>query len=134
MSSCPNCRKPLPRCSLCLQHMGTASERPIGGIRAPHTQNSTEENSSDFGTSEGSSKTLSSFSTWFTWCHTCRHGGHANHIIQWFRFVFFLVFFSTFLKFILKSMFIIATCFLSIFFNIDIIKLIFYSLIFQRTF
>lgn len=25
MSSCPNCRKPLPRCSLCLLHMGTAT-------------------------------------------------------------------------------------------------------------
>lgn len=25
LSSCPNCRKPLPRCSLCLLHMGTTN-------------------------------------------------------------------------------------------------------------
>jgi hypothetical protein len=25
---CPGCRKPLPRCSLCLVHMGTPSTQP----------------------------------------------------------------------------------------------------------
>ncbi|KAG5872709.1 hypothetical protein JTB14_008803 [Gonioctena quinquepunctata] len=59
LSSCPNCRKPLPRCSICLQYMGTT-------------------------TNESSSKSTP-FDEWFTWCQTCRHGGHAGHLCEWFR-------------------------------------------------
>ncbi|XP_046467941.1 GATOR2 complex protein MIOS [Neodiprion pinetum] len=70
MSSCPSCRKPLPRCAICLMHMGTASGLQTGGT----TPNRGEEDSK-----------LTEFSSWFTWCQTCRHGGHANHITHWFR-------------------------------------------------
>ncbi|KAJ8938879.1 hypothetical protein NQ318_016083 [Aromia moschata] len=59
MSSCPNCRKPLPRCAICLMHMGTT-------------------------TGESDSLKLAEFDNWFTWCQTCRHGGHAGHMTQWF--------------------------------------------------
>ncbi|XP_074036422.1 GATOR complex protein mio [Leptinotarsa decemlineata] len=59
LSSCPNCRKPLPRCAICLQYMGTT-------------------------TGESSSKSKP-FEEWFTWCQTCRHGGHAGHICDWFE-------------------------------------------------
>ncbi|KAL0278558.1 UNVERIFIED_CONTAM: hypothetical protein PYX00_000352 [Menopon gallinae] len=62
MSSCPNCRKPLPRCAICLVHMGT----PITGIN------------------KESDKKTSDLLSWFTWCQTCRHGGHAGHISHWF--------------------------------------------------
>ncbi|XP_059475462.1 GATOR complex protein MIOS-B isoform X2 [Neocloeon triangulifer] len=66
ISSCPNCRKPLPRCAICLVHMGTPSgARSLG--RMPQDEK------------------LSEFSSWFTWCQTCRHGGHVNHMSQWFR-------------------------------------------------
>jgi len=58
ISSCPNCRKPLPRCSLCLLPLGCS--------------NPTE------------SSKFSGFSQWFTWCQTCRHGGHAQHMMDWF--------------------------------------------------
>lgn len=64
LSSCPNCRKPLPRCSLCLLHMGT----PINTLN-----NSTT----------GSWKS-NKFSKWFSWCQTCRHGGHTEHLSLWF--------------------------------------------------
>lgn len=57
LSCCPNCRKPLPRCAICLMHLGTSIEDDKG----------------------------SDFDIWFTWCQTCRHGGHASHIINWFR-------------------------------------------------
>jgi hypothetical protein len=59
-TSCPSCRKPLPRCSLCLLHMTT-------------------------GCSKVKSNGSNQFSQWFTWCQTCRHGGHATHIMEWFQ-------------------------------------------------
>lgn len=65
MSACPNCRKPLPRCAICLMHMGTTT-----GL------SSTNENDNR----------LAEFSNWFTWCQTCRHGGHASHMIHWFKY------------------------------------------------
>ncbi|XP_035227424.1 GATOR complex protein MIOS-like isoform X2 [Stegodyphus dumicola] len=69
ISCCPGCRKPLPRCSLCLSHMGT----PAG----LHWQRPAD-NSSD-------RKKLTDFSNWLTWCQTCRHGGHSVHILTWFE-------------------------------------------------
>lgn len=62
MSSCPNCRKPLPRCAICLAHMGTSLN--IG--------------------EKFSDKKVADLSSWFTWCQSCRHGGHAGHINNWF--------------------------------------------------
>ncbi|KAK9890772.1 hypothetical protein WA026_012117 [Henosepilachna vigintioctopunctata] len=64
VSSCPNCRKPLPRCAICLMHMGSKTE----------SLNSDIENN----------KVLE-FAHWFTWCQTCRHGGHASHMVHWFK-------------------------------------------------
>ncbi|CAL1286700.1 unnamed protein product [Larinioides sclopetarius] len=69
ISCCPGCRKPLPRCSLCLCHMGT----PAG----LHWQRQI-----DMGSER---KKLSDFSDWLTWCQTCRHGGHSVHILEWFK-------------------------------------------------
>ncbi|KAI8616301.1 hypothetical protein BC830DRAFT_1118488 [Chytriomyces sp. MP71] len=65
-NGCPHCRKPLPRCALCLMHMGipTAS----GGVSVG-----------------GGGTKLSKFEAWFTWCQTCRHGGHADHMKKWFQ-------------------------------------------------
>lgn len=64
LSSCPNCRKPLPRCSLCLLHMGTTTTsgfyNPVGIKSKP-------------------------FQKWFSWCQTCRHGGHTDHLAEWFK-------------------------------------------------
>jgi len=69
IQSCPSCKKPLPRCAVCLVNMGTASgttghnPEMKPGIRDAK---------------------LSQFNSWFTWCQTCRHGGHASHLIDWF--------------------------------------------------
>ncbi|CAH0555566.1 unnamed protein product [Brassicogethes aeneus] len=60
ISSCPNCRKPLPRCAICLMYMGTT-------------------------TGEIEKSKMVDFDSWFTWCQTCRHGGHAEHMLQWFK-------------------------------------------------
>ncbi|KAM0726260.1 GATOR2 complex protein MIOS-B [Formica fusca] len=72
MTACPNCRKPLPRCAICLMHMGTVS----GLQTAPSPGGSR---------SEECDSRLTEFNSWFTWCLTCKHGGHSEHIAQWFR-------------------------------------------------
>lgn len=69
MSACPGCRKPLPRCAICLLHMGTVS-----GLQMTTNSSRNEEDNK-----------LTEFNNWFTWCQTCRHGGHANHITHWFE-------------------------------------------------
>nr|XP_022917672.1 GATOR complex protein MIOS-A isoform X1 [Onthophagus taurus] len=65
MSACPACRKPLPRCAICLMHMGTTT--------GDHLQ------------MDNDGMKVADFSHWFTWCQTCRHGGHASHMLQWFK-------------------------------------------------
>ncbi|BES96654.1 missing oocyte, meiosis regulator, homolog (Drosophila) [Nesidiocoris tenuis] len=68
VSCCPNCRKPQPRCSICLINMGTPSQS----------------DASNCNSNNGGMK-INTFSSWYTWCQTCRHGGHSKHIIQWFE-------------------------------------------------
>lgn len=65
LSSCPHCRKPLPRCSLCLLHMGT-----ITGFQSQ--------------SQSGVGWQSRLFAKWFSWCQTCRHGGHTEHLAEWF--------------------------------------------------
>ncbi|CAG9761033.1 unnamed protein product [Ceutorhynchus assimilis] len=60
LTGCPHCRKPLPRCIICLMTMGTS----ISDIDCISPQ---------------------SFDNWFTWCQSCRHGGHSRHITNWFK-------------------------------------------------
>ncbi|XP_005181479.1 GATOR complex protein MIOS [Musca domestica] len=69
LSSCPSCRKPLPRCSLCLLHMGTTLNAYTAGE----------------GGNESQGVPSKPFSKWFSWCQTCRHGGHTEHLMQWFK-------------------------------------------------
>jgi hypothetical protein len=64
LSSCPNCRKPLPRCSLCLLHMGTSLP------------------SNFYNPTNIKSRNIKS---WFTFCQSCRHGGHQVHVSEWFK-------------------------------------------------
>lgn len=68
LSSCPSCRKPLPRCSLCLMHMGTTLGLSL-------------QNPTGHACYGWQSKP---FSKWFSWCQSCRHGGHTEHLTQWF--------------------------------------------------
>eukprot|EP00058_Branchiostoma_floridae_P009637 XP_002595125.1 hypothetical protein BRAFLDRAFT_67907 [Branchiostoma floridae] len=74
ISSCPGCRKPLPRCALCLMNMGTASG-------TNHAAKPNKEEKQDYSKEAKQNK----FGSWFTWCQTCRHGGHADHMMEWFR-------------------------------------------------
>lgn len=70
--SCPACRKPLPRCTVCLVNMGSHSGYLIGANHhLPSAKNKV-------GTK------VTPFKNFFTWCQLCRHGGHADHIQDWF--------------------------------------------------
>ncbi|KAI9027046.1 hypothetical protein DFJ74DRAFT_662896 [Hyaloraphidium curvatum] len=109
--ACPTCRKPLPRCSLCLMPMGTwptSLDTVPGGATAgagllsaaaspansppktPIAIVSTASRSSIKKapldpTSMGPGPTVpSGFDAWFTWCVRCRHGGHNVHVREWF--------------------------------------------------
>ncbi|XP_028926405.1 GATOR complex protein MIOS isoform X2 [Ornithorhynchus anatinus] len=73
VTSCPGCRKPLPRCALCLINMGTPVSSCPGGSRSDEKVDLSKD------------KKLAQFNNWFTWCHNCRHGGHAGHMLSWFR-------------------------------------------------
>ncbi|XP_034030196.1 GATOR complex protein MIOS [Thalassophryne amazonica] len=73
VTSCPGCRKPLPRCALCLMNMGTPVSNCPGTGKSDEKIDLTRENK------------LAQFKNWFTWCHNCRHGGHAGHMLSWFR-------------------------------------------------
>jgi len=66
LQSCPSCKKPLPRCAICLVNMGTASGTTL------------------LTSCESLDKPVSQFGDWFTWCQSCRHGGHASHLLHWF--------------------------------------------------
>ena len=111
--ACPSCRKPLPRCAICLLHMGTpldsilsvplssssAEERAsIAAIKRSESTKSVvvvdvpeddgdalvDTNKSTTTTTTTTSLTPFGIDLWFTWCQTCRHGGHAVHMMQWF--------------------------------------------------
>ncbi|XP_067931890.1 GATOR2 complex protein MIOS-B-like [Watersipora subatra] len=85
---CNECRKPLPRCTLCLKYMGTAS-----GILSAIKQSAGQSRISAADSPKDHSKKKKAnilnrsaeFSNWFTWCQSCRHGGHAIHIEEWFK-------------------------------------------------
>ena len=72
IQSCINCRKPLPRCCLCLTSLGTSA-----GTFGRSIEKSNQVNFSK--------RKVNPFTNWFSWCQTCRHGGHAKHLMDWFK-------------------------------------------------
>ena len=84
LSCCPNpvCRKPLPRCSICLLPLGCLNpymELRREGSRLPrgsHGQHRGE---------DLSALANMPFAEWFSWCAKCNHGGHAHHYVSWFK-------------------------------------------------
>uniref|UniRef100_A0A0X3PQ69 MIOS-like alpha-solenoid domain-containing protein n=2 Tax=Schistocephalus solidus TaxID=70667 RepID=A0A0X3PQ69_SCHSO len=99
---CWHCRKPLPRCSICLMHLGSvigsesttptaiAADLPGGRLRtdlSPSARLKTGPVRPPKSLSEdirGNGGTVLPVSSWFVWCQACRHGGHAGHLSEWF--------------------------------------------------
>ncbi|XP_071500318.1 GATOR2 complex protein MIOS-like [Diadema antillarum] len=81
--TCYKCRKALPRCALCLMHMGTRSgESELG---PQHRHGRSDRNDEMSYQSDQARLKQTDFGQWFSWCQTCRHGGHADHITEWFK-------------------------------------------------
>ncbi|KAL1463656.1 hypothetical protein WDU94_015390 [Cyamophila willieti] len=90
ITSCPHCRKPQPRCAVCLVNMGTsASHTCIPETGAPgdtsDSLNLLYGRHSAARSRAGALVHLNEFGAWYTWCQICRHGGHAAHILAWFN-------------------------------------------------
>ena len=85
LTCCPQCKKPLPRCSICLltlnclnPYMELQRERGVG--RGGAVGGGSIEGMEDL-----SGLGNIPFATWFAWCMRCRHGGHAHHLCAWFE-------------------------------------------------
>jgi hypothetical protein len=78
-TACPSCKKALPRCALCLQHLGCPNPADLPELSSLGTLPAAPAES-DFTPSPSSA-----FSHWMVWCQTCRHGGHAQHLEEWFE-------------------------------------------------
>jgi WD repeat-containing protein mio len=81
LSCCPSCRKPLPRCAICMLPLGALN--PYAELTR---QRSRSVRPSSGGGTNDELVLLSSlpFAEWFTWCVRCKHGGHAHHMVGWF--------------------------------------------------
>jgi len=89
LSCCPSCRKPLPRCVICLLPMGCLN--PYLELKRERGDRIMASSRTSSGGGYGSvDESLSGLANiplaeWFTWCMRCKHGGHAHHLIEWFN-------------------------------------------------
>ncbi|ORY82112.1 hypothetical protein BCR37DRAFT_380048 [Protomyces lactucae-debilis] len=63
---CPSCRKPLPRCALCLLPLGTSPDQDTATCRVQD-------------------KAQRTFDWSLNFCLRCNHGCHSEHAVAWFR-------------------------------------------------
>jgi hypothetical protein len=82
LSCCPQCRKPLPRCAICLLSMGCLN--PYMELTRERSRPGLRGNSLLPGQDDMSKVSNLPFAEWFTWCMRCKHGGHAHHLVGWF--------------------------------------------------
>ena len=110
--ACPGCHKALPRCAVCLQHLGCPDPTSSNGVAfggqllasgLPSKPRCTPSHagataaakvapaaaappaSAAAVTPEGWELSSSAFSHWMVWCQSCCHGGHAAHLQEWFQ-------------------------------------------------
>ena len=83
MLTCPSCRRPLPRCSLCLLNMGCINPYLQLQYEMQHRHGKAGAAAVDDADSElASDRNAMPFADWWTWCQSCRHGGHATHLAE----------------------------------------------------
>ncbi|KAL9185651.1 hypothetical protein ACHAXT_003428 [Thalassiosira profunda] len=88
LSCCPQCKKPLPRCSICLLSLGCLN--PFTELQRERNQYPRSGSGGGAGGNIQGMEDLSGlasipFATWFSWCMRCKHGGHAHHLCAWFE-------------------------------------------------
>eukprot|EP00474_Spongospora_subterranea_P004051 CRZ04509.1 hypothetical protein [Spongospora subterranea] len=72
VQGCLSCKKPLPRCSICLISLDCASSAPQRW----------QQNAVDVQTLRGTANLLDK---WLSWCVVCHHSAHAEHLEKWFQ-------------------------------------------------
>lgn len=84
LTCCPQCKKPLPRCSICLLSLGCLN--PYMELQRERNQYPRNATSMDKKAMADDLSGLAAipFAEWFTWCMRCKHGGHAHHLVGWF--------------------------------------------------
>lgn len=84
LTCCPQCKKPLPRCSICLLSLGCLN--PYMELQRERNQYPRNATSIDKRAMADDLSGLANipFAEWFTWCMRCKHGGHAHHLVGWF--------------------------------------------------
>ena len=112
MFCCPNCKKPLPKCYICLGSMGVinpqaeikaaqarrsaaaAPSTPSSGVANPPatpnisghlTMGGDDDDAHGQGNNTEPIQNFLDSGRWFMWCQHCKHGGHANCIDSWFH-------------------------------------------------
>ena len=84
VTACPRCKKPLPRCAICQQHLGCPDPDPL--LDQSRLSAKGQERPSQEATRQVHWDAVSSsFGHWMVWCQSCRHGGHAAHVQTWFE-------------------------------------------------
>jgi hypothetical protein len=76
---CPRCRKPLPRCAICMLTLGALN--PYYELTKDRPR---ETQQSNYAPDDLSTIANLPFAEWFSWCFRCKHGGHAHHLVGWF--------------------------------------------------
>ena len=81
LTCCPQCKKPLPRCSICLLSLGCLNPyMELQRERNQYPRSGMIGSSGGAGNIQGVVEDLSGlanipFAEWFTWCMRCKHGG-----------------------------------------------------------
>jgi hypothetical protein len=103
MNCCPNCKKPLPKCYICLNFMGLVNPQVEVKMTLARRNHMSQVVECSHGVSNGSNNTSTAvgapvtgehdlqhhnvfdYGKWFIWCQNCKHGGHASCIDSWFN-------------------------------------------------
>ena len=96
INCCANCKKPLPRCYVCLLYMGLvnptlefnralAQRRKLAGASSGGATNAAVMAQAGEGDDAAQSHNMLAFGQWYFFCQHCKHGGHAACIESWFE-------------------------------------------------
>ncbi|KAF2101528.1 hypothetical protein NA57DRAFT_34974 [Rhizodiscina lignyota] len=69
---CPHCKRPMPRCGICMLWLGSPDPARPGGAAALAEK------------SEGKPKEAMALEKMTVWCMNCNHGFHGGHAREWF--------------------------------------------------
>lgn len=81
---CPSCKKPLPRCYVCLLYMSMVNPTIEYNLAAQRLRRSYDPATDLEDDTTREEHSILEFGQWFTFCQNCKHGGHAGCLEKWF--------------------------------------------------